>query len=72
MLKCVCGEHIKHTSNVEQMHAINMRCVHNGLSDIGILSSQNLWKFIGLFDRNRLPTAELDRHYLQNGRTKHI
>ena len=33
------------------------------MSGIGILCSQNLWAFIGIVDWNRLPIAELERHY---------
>ena len=66
MLKCACGEHIKHISSFVKMHTFQIRCVHNGLSNIGILCSQNVLALICIFDWNRLPVTELDRHYVQN------
>ena len=68
MHKCACDEHIKHISIFEQINETQIRCVYDGLCDIGILCSQNIWAFICVFDWNRLPTAELDRHYLRSGR----
>ena len=68
MRKCACGEHIKHISMLEQNHEIQLRCVHSCLSDIGVLCSQNLWAFIHMIDWIRPPIAEVERHYLQNGR----
>ena len=37
---------------------------HQGLSDIGILSSQNLFEFIGMSAKMILATEELESHYL--------
>ena len=72
MRKCACCEHIKHISICEQIHDIQTRCVYIGFSDIGILCSRMLWEFVGICDWNRLPTAELDCHDLQNGRENQI
>ena len=49
-----------------------MRGVYNGLSDIGILPSQNGWAFKRVVDWNCLPVAELYCHYLQNDRQNQI
>ena len=46
------------------------RYAHIGSSDIGFLSSQNKFELIGISDNKRLAIAELERHYLQNGRDK--
>ena len=67
MRKCACGDHIKHISICEPIHELAIRCVYIGLSDFGVLCSQILSELIGIFDWNRLPIAELDRQYLQNG-----
>ena len=50
-----------------RMHTIYKFTV-NGLTDSCILCSQNMLALIGSVDWNRLPTAEWERHYLQNGR----
>ena len=67
MRRCACSEHMKHMSNVEQIHETKIRYAHSGLSDIRVLCSQNMWAFICKFDWNCLPTAELERHYTKNG-----
>ena len=68
MRKFACGKHIKHHSICELICEVTARCVYNGLSNIGILCNQILWESICIFDWNRLSVAELDRHYVQNGR----
>ena len=68
MLKCVCSEHLKHFFIFEQLYETQIRCAHSVSSDACIFSSQNRLAFITVFDWNRLPTAELERHDLQNGR----
>ena len=68
MCKCACGEHMKHIVCFHHFHAIKIIDAHRGLSNSCILCSQNLWAFIGSFDWNRLPAAEIEYHYLQNGR----
>ena len=55
---------------LEQFCETRIRYAHRCLSDIGVLRSRDLWAFICLFDRNRLPIAELERHNLQNFRDK--
>ena len=52
------------------VHDTEIFDAHSGLSDIGILSNQHLWAFIRHVDWNRLPTAELECHYLQNVRDR--
>ena len=52
----------------QHFHETDIIDAHSGLSNTGILCSQTLWAFICLFDWKRLPTVELERHYLQNGR----
>ena len=56
-----------------QIHELRTCCVYIGLSDIGILCSQNILAFIGVVDSNILLIAELDCHHLRNGRdNKHL
>ena len=72
MRKCACGDDIKHISICEQIHELKIRRVYIGLSDIGMVCSQNILEFIGIVGWNCLPTAELDCHSLQNGRDNQI
>ena len=71
MRKCARGGHMKHIMRIHHFHAIKIIDAHFGLSGSCILCSQNMWAFIGSFDLNRLPTAEFERHYLQNARDNH-
>ena len=64
MSKCACGEDSKHISILYHIHETRIRCVHNGLSDIGILCSQDRLAFLGVFDLDRLSN-------FQDGRGKH-
>ena len=68
MRKCACGEHLKHVVCFRNSHEIEIIDPHIGLSDSCILCSQNLLAFTGSFDWNRLPTAEVERDDLKNGR----
>ena len=68
MRKCACGEHLKHIVCLHRFHEIEIIDTHMGLSDSFILCSRHMWAFIGSFDWNRFPAAELERHYVQNGR----
>ena len=68
MSKCACGEHMTHIVFFSHIHDTETLDVHSGLSDTGISCSQTMWAFISMFDSNSLPTAELERHYLQHGR----
>ena len=68
MHKCASGEHLKHLVCFQHSHEIEIIDAHNGLTDSCILCIQNMLAFIGSFVWNRLPTAELDCHYLHNGR----
>ena len=52
---------------LQHVHQIEVIDAHNGLSDSCILCSQQMLAFIGGFDWNRLPTAELERDCLQHG-----
>ena len=67
MRKCASGEHLKHIVCFLHFHEIEIIDAHSGLSDSCILCTQKMLAFIGCFDWNRLPTAEWERHYLQNG-----
>ena len=49
-------------------HVIEIITAHCCLSDGCILCSQKMLAFISRFYWNRIPAAELERHYLQNGR----
>ena len=68
MRKCASDEHLEHIVCFQHFHEIEIIDAHNGLTDSCIVCSQNMLAFISRFDWNRLPTAELERHYLQNGR----
>ena len=68
MRKCASGEHLKHIVCFLHFHEIEFIDAHNGLSDSCILCTQNILALIGFFDWNRLPIAEWERHYLQDGR----
>ena len=68
MRKCASGDHLKHIVCFHHFHEIAIIDAHCGLTDSCILCSQNMLASIGSFDWNRLPTVELERHYLQNGR----
>ena len=67
MRKCTCGAHLEHIV-FRHFHEIEIIDAHNGLSDSCILCSQAMPALICGFDWNRLPTAEWERHYLQDGR----
>ena len=45
---------------------------HCGRSDIVIFGDENQWGVVSIFDRNRLLTAVLARHYLQISRENQI
>ena len=68
MRKCASGEHLKHIVCFQHFNGIEIIDAHNGLTDSCILCSQHMLAFISSFDWNRLPTAELERHYLENCR----
>ena len=68
MRKGASGKHLKHIECFQHFHEIEIIDAHSGLTDTFILCSQKMLAFIGSFDWNRLPAAELERHYLQNGR----
>ena len=70
MRKCACGLHLKEVVCFQHVHEIEIIDTHNSLSDSCILCSRNMLALIGMFDRNRTPTAKLVRHYLQNGSDK--
>ena len=66
--KCASGEHRRHIVCFHHFHGIEFIDAHSGLTNSCILCSQNMLALIGCFDWNRLPTAQWERHYLQNGR----
>ena len=68
MHKCASGEHVKHIVCFLHFHEIEFIDAHSGLSDGCISCTRNMRAFIDFFYWNRLPTAEWDRHDLQNGR----
>ena len=68
MRKCAFGEHLNHIVCFLYFHETEIIDAYSGLSDSCILCTRNTLAFIGCFDWNRLPTAEWERHYLQNGR----
>ena len=68
MHKCVCGEYIKHICALSFVHETKIHYAHICLRDTCILSSQNQWELICVSEHNRRATAELERHYIQNGR----
>ena len=68
MRKCACGADITHIVFLQHVHEHEILDAHRVRRDTGFLCSQHLLAFICLFDQNRPPTAELERHYLQHGR----
>ena len=60
--------HIQHIVFFLHLHETEIIDPQLGLSDCCILCSQHVSVFIGRFDWNRLPTAEMERQYLQKGR----
>ena len=68
MRKCASGKYLKHIVCFLHFHEIEIIDAHDGVNDRCILCTQLKPAFIGWFDWNRLPIAEWERHYLQNGR----
>ena len=68
MRKCASGEHLKHIVCVLHFHEIEFIDAHSGLSDGCILCTQHMPALIVFFYWDRLPTAEWERHHVQNGR----